>query len=287
MDSVRYNIISLITLLVITNSCFSAPEEYVNIYDLRPPELLSDTSSLTIVQSPLQSLYISDDRVLFEVNNLTDVAFTLSIWPGNTNWSRVYWLKPSEEDSYFDAYVKSRLSEALSYCNNKSSKKEKQFLRPHLWDCGIRETVRITSDVTLYGRAPGSNLIDYCRLERPGNYGSRLICSYPDNSVLSELSLDNYDRSMALEDFFQVGSTLIDLSRLSFVFTSVPEENPESFNINVEIPIECNYWFNNPETRSFIKAADYTQALPPTERVLSASIHIDIPYQRLPHYRTD
>lgn len=272
MDSVRCKIIGLIILAGFTCSCFSSPEELGGSAQLRPPELLSDSASLKVYFRPRKSLNASDSRIQYEVTNLTGLAFLINMEKSPSNWY------VSVNDDYW-SYVNSRLKHALDYCDNKSKRSEKELYRPHLYDCGIREPVRITSDVTLYGRPPGSNLADLCYIVQVYLYNNMLSCSYPDNVVVSEVPAETLDsNSLLLDDYLSVGYTLYDMHEVYFAFSSDPEERPSAFSIYMDIPIECHYWYGLPETRSFMSAIDHTEKLPPAQRVLHAETHIQLPF---------
>ena len=279
MDSVYHKIISLSVLIGLFCSCHSQVEEAPgpNIY---PPEFLSDSTSLIVYPRVLQSIFIADTQAIFEVNDLSDVAFMLSIssQPQQTNWYFEKEVADAKEMPKRWHYKESRLAKVRDYLENSTREyTQNGWIAPWLYDCGIREPVRIIANETIFGREPGSNLSDLCHIVSVPSPDNKLICSFPDNNVLRLYDNSQFNSKDArIDDYFVVGSTLFDLGNVSIAFNSAPQENPDPFTLTVEIPIVCNYWFGKPETKDFMKAIDWTMELPPVERVLSGSTTVSL-----------
>lgn len=234
-------------------------------YQLDPADLLSDNS---LILSQIITDRIDKPNNPDRGKGYDDFGIELRIEKDeSSNWYLD--LSDNERFNAYKSYSKSKLSAVDTYIESTSGH---GIIPPWLFDCGISEDVRIYSDVTLFGRPAGKDLSDKFLIIRTPVH-NRLLCSWPDFSIIREFPIDT---EYGINEYFKRGSALFMLHGLVLTFNGIPEERPNSFTITVEIPIKCNYWYGLQDTRTFLKKKDSSVDLPPIDRVLSGSVHIEL-----------
>ena len=196
------------------------------------------------------------------------LSLSLNMASGDThpNWT-ISLIDKKEADAYRN-YLSQRIGHLHSYL-------EKNHISgaPQLYDCGIRAPISVYSDIELFGRLPGEDLSDLCRVVKVPVF-NRIICSYPDLNVISVVSEDNLSSGgIGLMDFFVLGSALPQPKGIELSFTPSSEDFPDSFSIFVDISVSCSYWYNNDWGVNVVSRQQPVQVFP-EERVITCSAFV-------------